>query len=83
MPAKGAKAKEPVEEELTIPLSAEERRSRVAAVRKAGGDLQKVENTLLDLVGRLPGLVAEVQRIRGVVEANTRPFVPAEEGQGD
>lgn len=71
-------AKEP-EQELTLPLSAEERRSRVAAVRKLDADLQLIENALLDAAARLPGIVREVKRIRGEIDKNTRPASAKEE----
>jgi len=76
MAAKGAKEKLPAaepEEAAPLTLSAEDRRRRVENVRKLDADLERVENALLDAQARLPGLVREVQRMRGVVKTNTAP----------
>lgn len=82
MPAKGTKAKAPLEPEeddssaappAPLTLSAEDRRRRVENVRALDADLKRVESALLDAQARLPGLVREVQRMRGVVTTNTAP----------
>jgi hypothetical protein len=60
-------------------LAAEERRARVERVRKvAKTELAQIEKTLLDVQARLPRLIAEVQKARGVIEESTAPPAPTD-----
>jgi hypothetical protein len=74
MPAK------PKVEEPTISLGAEARRRRVAEVRSLDRELEQVQNALLDAQARLPGLIDRVARARAVIDANTAPKSPDDEG---
>lgn len=57
-------------------LTPEERRERVERTRQAARDLQTIENAVSHLLGVLPAIQRELERIRTTIEDALAPPKP-------